>query len=170
MHSHREAFAAHPEARPMGKGRDLYVVRKRRNPELPVEIGLNPILTSEGSMILSAIIDISERKKAIAALAERREELQRSNADLEQFAYVASHDLQEPLRMVASYTELLAEHYRGKLDEKAEKYIRYARGRRQAHAANWSRSCSPIPASDSQGKDADTDQIRDRGARTCSPV
>jgi len=121
----RDGFQDNPEARSMGKGRDLHIVRKDGT-ELPVEIGLNSIRASEGMMVLSAIIDISERKRATQALAKRSEELQRSNDDLEQFAYVASHDLQEPLRMVANYTELRSEHLEGTLDEKGEKYIRYA--------------------------------------------
>ena len=86
---------------------------------------LSPIRDAAGAVrgYVKITRDLTERKLADAALAERTRELEISNRDLLQFASVASHDLQEPLRKVASFCQLLARRYQGQLDEEAEEYI-----------------------------------------------
>jgi len=115
---------------------ETYTVMKTRAPHHWYWTGPNgrdydiydfPFIDTDGSfLILEMGIDITERKHAEDALKETLADLTRSNADLAQFAYVASHDLQEPLRNIASCVQVLEKKYKHRLDADADQYIQYA--------------------------------------------
>lgn len=105
-----------------------------RGEQFPIEISLSPMFTEEGLLLTAAIRDVSEMKRLEREIRDvnsslerkvqlRTAELEVKNRELEQFAYVASHDLQEPLRTTTSFVDLLRKRYHGQLDSNADQYL-----------------------------------------------
>ena len=133
-----------PDRNPSSTGSHQQATARRKDgSEFPAEMTVSPLQTDEGLLITSAIRDVTERVRRDEEIrelntrleqrvAERTRELlqlnqalAQSNEDLNQFAYAASHDLQEPLRMIALYSEMLDRQYTGKLDAEADRYLRF---------------------------------------------
>jgi len=112
-----------------GKKRRFDLSHRLANGEVRnVEVFSGPISINGRSVLYSIIHDVTERKMLEETLRKRTSELARSNEELQQFAHVASHDLQEPLRMVINFLTLLEKNYAEELDGNAQEYIRYAVG------------------------------------------
>lgn len=108
-HEHyRDEYFEKPVARAMGVGRDLFGLHKDGS-QIPVEIGLNPMTTSEGTFVLASIIDITKRKQDEAALKESEHEIKKKNEELTRFIYTVSHDLKSPLVTIKAFTSYLTE-------------------------------------------------------------
>lgn len=127
----REAAAVHEEANARAlAGEPVIYEWSAPGPSGPLyyQTALSPIRAASGEItgLVGVGRDITHRKQAELALAQQAEELARSNEELKQFAYVASHDLQEPLRMVSSYLQLLERRYKHQFDQDGIEFIGYA--------------------------------------------
>lgn len=132
MHARQvKGFFQAPTIRPMGASQELFGCRKDGS-ELPLDISINPIETEHGTMALASIVDITERTERARKISEHAahlekltDDLTRRNEELDEFTYVASHDLQEPLRKLISFSSLLRKDAGDDLAQDAQTDLKY---------------------------------------------
>ena len=120
----RQEFQDKPSKRKMGARRDLFGARFDGS-YVPLEVGLHPVALDGGTEIVAAVVDISERKAYEKRIHERNEALETSNRELQEFAFIASHDLREPLRKIISFSTLLQEGEYGEFNEEGKVFSGY---------------------------------------------
>lgn len=121
---HRSGFFDIPAIEQQGVGVEL-IGKKKSGEEFPMEVSLSPFESDEVMLVSAAIRDITFRKNAEASMELFSQQLQNKNKELEQFTYVASHDLQEPLRTITSFSEMLASKYKDQFDDTGKKSLQF---------------------------------------------
>ena len=119
-----DIFSSKNKIDTLGIDKNFYGITKN-NEEFPVEIRLSFIEIHGQDMILASVVDITERKQQEEDIKKYVDQLKSKNKELEQFSYITSHDLQEPLRTVLSFIDIIQEDYKEKLDDDLNTYLKY---------------------------------------------